>query len=555
MTGQKFVPDQILVKFKPEINDEMQNEIVQTHDATIELVIPHIKVKVVKVNAEDRDHILDAMSHDPSVEFAEPNLIVSTAYTPSDSNFTQAQWDMKTVSAPQAWDITKGDPSVIIAILDTGVSQTHLDLAGKIAMNINFTDSPTFDDIYGHGTHVAGIAAAATDNGIGIAGLGFNSRIANVKVMSDIGSGSISGVANGIIWATDNGAKVISMSLGAPGANSSTWRDAVNYAWGKGAVIVAAAGNDATDEQFYPAVYPNVIAVASTDITEQLSPYSNYGDWVDIAAPGGPIWSTVPNNGYNYKSGTSMATPHVAGLAGLLFAVAKDTNGNGFVNDEVRKCIETTADLIGQITNISAGRINAYKAVQCAGGVAGDTTPPTASITSPASGSTVSGTTTIQASATDNVGVAKVELYNNGALFGTDTASPYNFAWDTTQSPSGQYSLQSKAYDAANNIGSSAPITVTVDNTPPTVSLTGPSVTTAARRSTITIAATASDNIAVAKVEFYVNGALQCLDTSSPYSCAWKVPAAPKKTYTVVANAYDTAGNVATSPLITITSQ
>jgi hypothetical protein len=184
----------------------------------------------------------------------------------------------------------------------------------------------------------------------------------NVKVMGDNGSGSYSWVAKGIIWAADNGAEVINMSLGGS-ADSQTLRQAIDYAWGKGVVVVAAAGNNGNSAPFYPAYYTNCIAVAATDSNDNLASWSNYGSWVDVAAPGVSIYSTLKDNSYGYKSGTSMASPHTAGLAALVFSVATDSNGDGQLNDEVRSQIEANCDDIG-LSAIGSGRINAYQAVQ-----------------------------------------------------------------------------------------------------------------------------------------------------------------------------------------------
>jgi len=192
-------------------------------------------------------------------------------------------------------------------------------------------------------------------------------------------------------------------------------------------------------------------------------------------------------------------------------------------------------------------------------GVSPDTTLPTISISSPANGATVSGTITISASASDNTAVTKVEFYLDGDLIGTDTASPYSMSWDTTLLTDGSYTLQAKAYDAAGNAGSSSFVTVTVsniiDNTPPTVLITYPADgSTFARRSKVTITATATDNVAVAKVEFYVKGKLQCVGTTGPYTCNWNVPSKPSQTYQLQAKAYDAKGNTALSAIITVRS-
>jgi len=301
-----------------------------------------------------------AYSSNPRVAYAEPDFVVQAVGDPDDPYFGR-QWGLTIIGAPQAWDVTTGSPSINIAILDTGVDQDHPDLADKIVSNINLTSSPTADDIHGHGTHVAGIAAATTNNGVGVAGLGHTSTIMNVKVLGDGGAGTYSGLVSGIIWAADNGAEIINMSLGGS-RYSTTLENAVNYAWSRGVVVVAAAGNAGSSTPCYPAAHANCMAVAATDGWDALASFSNYGNWVDVAAPGVAIYATLKDSSYGYKSGTSMASPHVAGLAGLVFTTVSDTNGDGKLNDEVRSRIEATCDDIGE-TGIGHGRINAAQAV------------------------------------------------------------------------------------------------------------------------------------------------------------------------------------------------
>jgi len=262
--------------------------------------------------------------------------------------------------APQAWEITSGGSDVLVAILDTGIDQTHEDLVDKVIADVNFTDSPTVDDVHGHGTHIAGIIAATADDA-GITGLAYNCSLINVKVAEDDGSCDPATVAKGIMWAVDNGANVVNISLTIT-KPSPTLEDALNYAWDKGAVIIAAAGNNFSSVPVYPAAYPNVIAVAATDRDDRLPRWSNRGDWVGLAAPGVDIYSTLPGDDYGYKSGTSQAAALVSGEAALLFAIVTDTNGNGNVNDEIRHAIEASCDEVGE-DELTKGRINVLKAV------------------------------------------------------------------------------------------------------------------------------------------------------------------------------------------------
>jgi len=359
-----FVKGEILVKFRETIEPSEVNEVHKKLGGRVKETIPGIDVQVVTVNRSVGEAI-SAYAKNRGVEYVEPNYIAHALEIPNDPDFSK-QWGMNTIEAPGAWDTTISNPEVLIAILDSGIDQNHKDLENKIFDNYNFTDSGTIDDLYGHGTHVAGIAAASTNNNIGVAGVGYESKLMNAKVLGDNGSGYYSWIANGITWAADNGAKVINMSLGGP-RKSITLEEAVNYAWQKGVVIVAAAGNSANPSKTYPAYYENCIAVAATDINDVKASFSSYGDWVDVAAPGANIYSTFPNHeyaigkelNYDYGNGTSMSVPHVAGIAALVWATNFGTS-----NEAVRGRIETTADPISGTGKYWIwGRVNACSAV------------------------------------------------------------------------------------------------------------------------------------------------------------------------------------------------
>ncbi|MBI2853339.1 MAG: S8 family serine peptidase [Chloroflexi bacterium] len=359
-----YAPDRIQVKFKARTAAATAQSVHARLGGTVAKEIPRIGVQVVNVPKSTVEQKLRAYKSEPSVQYVELDGIYKAIGTPNDPSFSQ-QWGMTKIQAPQAWDITTGSSAVKIAILDTGIDQDHEDLAAKIVANQNFTDSPSVDDLGGHGTHVAGIAAAVSNNGIGVAGVGYNSSLMNGKVLADDGWGYYSWITSGIIWAADNGAKVINMSLGGSDG-SATLEDAINYAWSKGVVIVAAAGNSGESSPKYPAYYSNVIAVAATDQNDNKASFSTYGGWVDVASPGVSIYSTLPNHAsgigtqnYGTLQGTSMAAPFVTGLAALVWATP-----NGTSNGMVRNQIEASADRIaGTGTYWQFGRINAYRAV------------------------------------------------------------------------------------------------------------------------------------------------------------------------------------------------
>lgn len=237
---------------------------------------------------------------------------------PNDLLFSEYQWNLPVIETNRGWDISKGSEDVIIAVIDTGVDLAHTDLDGQLVEGYNIVDKEAKpqDDV-GHGTHVAGIIAALVNNGEGVAGVSWYNKIMPVKALDGTGSGTTYAVAEGIIWATDHGAKVINMSLGNY-ADSQFLHDAVKYAYDRDVVLVAASGNDNTERPGYPAAYPEVLAVAAIDADQKRAEYSNYGDYIDVSAPGTNIASTFPGNQYAALSGTSMASPHAAAMAGLI---------------------------------------------------------------------------------------------------------------------------------------------------------------------------------------------------------------------------------------------
>lgn len=369
-TTPPFSDRHILVRFRPSLSDEERLKFHKLYQVEKSSSINNIRVDVLKLKDNNIQDSIKLFSVDPRVEYAEPDYIATTFETTNDPGIIKnLQWGMYKIKAAgkgiSAWNNTKSDLGIKIAILDTGIDQNNEDLNGKIVANKNCTDSSTVDDLFGHGTHVAGIAAAQTNNGVGVAGVGYMASLMNVKVLSDQGYGYYSWIADCIVWAADNGAKVINMSLGGP-SPSKTLENAINYAWNKGVVIVAAAGNSGNSSPNYPGYYKNVISVAATDQNDNKANFSSYGFWVTVAAPGVSIYSTMPNHpnaigltNYGYLSGTSMATPHVSGLAALVWSTSF-----GIDNNQVRRDIEGSSDRIrGTGKYWIYGRVNALSAV------------------------------------------------------------------------------------------------------------------------------------------------------------------------------------------------
>jgi thermitase len=292
--------------------------------------------------------------------YVEPTVKLQAQFVPNDPYWIQ-QWGPQKIGADWAWNTTVGDHSVLVAVIDTGIYYKHPDIAPNyvpLGFNWAYNNSDPVDD-FGHGTHCAGIIAAAINNSLGIAGLAQVSIMAE-KVLDSTGWGYDDWLANGIINATDAGARILSISLGGYG-DSQVIHDAIRYAYDSGVLIIAAAGNQNTNVKPYPAGYKEVVAVAATDEQDNKAYFSNYGDWIELSAPGVNIISTVPS-GYAVYSGTSMACPHVAGVAALVWSEYPNRT-----RDWVREWLRYTSDDLGTKgydIYYGYGRIDAQKAVQ-----------------------------------------------------------------------------------------------------------------------------------------------------------------------------------------------
>ncbi len=339
----EYSPDVVIVKIDPTLIGSKLQKCLESSHATIASQIKEINVLQLAVPSGEVADAVASLSDCPGISYAEPDYVATMADTIPNDTFWANQYGLVAIHAPQGWDKNTGSTSVTIAIVDSGVDLTHADLADKIVAGYDFVNLDNIpQDDNGHGTHVAGIAAAVTNNGIGVAGVSWGARIMPVKVLDASGAGSISNVALGIIWAAENGAEVINISLGCGllscPSSPQVLEDAVNFAYGTGATLVAAAGNGSTNFVFYPARFPHVIAVAATDQLNDHWAQSNFGPEVDVSAPGAGIYSTFRGNIYRYLDGTSMSTAFVSGLASILRGLPTYISP-----DQIANNIETTA--------------------------------------------------------------------------------------------------------------------------------------------------------------------------------------------------------------------
>jgi serine protease len=496
----EFASDRVLVEFAPSVTDSQAEEIVRGLKAKIKRRALKREFRLLSVPKGKVWQTIEALHKNPRVRYAHPDWKAYATFTPNDE-FYWLQWHLDNpdpaaggIDMEEAWDLNSGgNPDVTVAVVDTGIAYESRggfcqapDLkATKFVDGYDFVNNDAYpNDDNSHGTHVAGTIAQSTNNSTGVAGIAFNVSLMPVKVLGADGSGYISDIAEGIRWAADHGANVINMSFGtsAPSFYLTALQNAVRYAHNQGVLLVASSGNSSGATPLYPANYPEVIAVGATVYNKSLASYSNRGN--ELCAPGGtsqgedlnhdgnpdmvlqntfdPNTRNVCDFGYWFFAGTSMAAPHVSGVAALVLS-----ENPGLTNEEIRQILKDTAEPAD--TACGSGLINAYAAVAAAS--PGDT-PPQVSIVQPSDGSVVSGDILVQVDASDyndgpgtlvvNLNIdeepnGRVATYNAQSGF-------YEVTWDTTGTEDIGHTLQAKATDSAGQVTESTPVSVTVNN-------------------------------------------------------------------------------------------
>ena len=394
-------PDQprLLVHFRPDATAAERDRAIASIGGRADRVLEQIEVTRLAIRiptdptGDEPGLTALRLARDPAVLWVEPDSTGSVAFTPNDELFLSdpslaiGQWGLRRAHIDEAWDLVRGSPSIIVAVIDTGIDADHPDLAGVSLPGATFVTAPDpscvagsrIDD-NGHGTHVAGLIGANGNNGIGIAGIAFGVKILPIKALDCQGSGLLSDVASAVIWATDHGARIINISLGSSSAQS-TLHDAIRYAVAHNVFVVAAAGNcgvpsvrcASLDQPQYPGAYPESFAVTATDQNDLRAAFSNVNSYVALAAPGVRIWSTTPTYpttlsnsnpgtiGYAAFSGTSQAAPFVAGVAALLLSEDR-TLTVAQLADRLRAGADDLG-VPGPDPSFGAGRVNALRTV------------------------------------------------------------------------------------------------------------------------------------------------------------------------------------------------
>jgi thermitase len=447
--------------------------IEQSNDETLNLIYS---------GAASLADLMARLKQDPNVESVTLDYVVHAMFVPNDPYYSKpyptskygniSQWAPQFIGAEQAWDVTLGDPSIIIAILDTGIDANHPDLAGKVLLTRNYVKGERASDSFGHGTHVAGIAAGSINNSTGIAGICGLCSLMSIKVLGADGSGLTSDVASGIIYATDSGARVINLSLGSS-SRTTIIRDALDYALNNNVLPVVAMGNANSDYVGDLGYWYSALSVGAVDQRGAKAPFSNFGVQTDVTAPGVAVLSTMPtysvtlNTQYGYKmnydalSGTSMATPVVAGLAGLLLS-----RNPSLTAGQVKGIIESSAG-DGSAFDLTSGfgLVHADAAVTLAGQA--ETAPPLLSFLSPAFGSPLVRNVTFSTTTSDNVAVHHVDFISAGARYfqpatsvgypggkgknGSPSVPPWQSVFSSTTRWNGALDLTVIAFDRSGN--------------------------------------------------------------------------------------------------------
>ena len=504
------------------------------------------RVHVIDVPPRMEKRIARFLARHPNITFAELDERIPPDAVVNDPNYGN-QWHLPKIGAPSAWQINDGT-GVTVAVLDTGVNASHPDLSGQVLPGWNtVSNNSDSTDINNHGTWVAGVIAAKANNATGGASVAPGAKILPIRITNrSDGYAYFSDMAEGIMWAADNGARVANLSFGGA-AGSASIANAASYMMSKGGVVMVSAGNDSTDYGYMN--HPSLYVAGATTSSDAKAGYSSYGTFVDVTAPGSGIYTTSRSGGYSTVNGTSFASPNTAAVAALVMA----TNPTLLPTDVMAVISNTAVDLgqPGWDPAYGYGRVDALAAVQLAAGVeTSDNVSPEVAIVSPSTNETVAETVAIVIEATDAFGVARVDLLIDGQVTASETqtvgSNEYRFAWDSTLVSDGTYRLRAQAFDEAGNKGESSEVRVEVVNTvpddvAPVVTILSPTPKSSGTGS-VALMATATDNEQVQRITISAAGQLRCAGASTA-SCSWDLSNVAAGTYTISATAEDAAGN------------
>ncbi len=555
LATQPFAADELLVQPFPGADAQALTSLLADLNLLVLSDTSDIGLLQLSVQGGDVDQVVTALSASGLIEEIHRNYEMEAEAIPDDLFFTNQQY-LETIDAPSAWDETVGSEDIIIAIVDSGIDTTHADLEDKIIDGWNiFDNNDDFEDVAGHGTQAAGVAAAQSDNAIGIAGVAWDNPILAIRATNTRGRSTSRSLAAGILWAVANDAKVINVSF-APLWSNSVVRAAAEQAFNRGSLVVISAGNGGRSRK--ASGYPEALFVGALGNGDRIATFSDRGAFVDLVSPGTGIRTTEMGGEYGSVNGTSFAAPTVAGVAALAWSINPDLRPASIVN----ALTATAVDLgdRGKDDTYGFGLVDAFETVLLAVESADDPdrTSPTVRITKPRNGASLKGKTTIAVTATDDSAVADVVLSVDSIPIATDTRSPFRFVIDTTTFDGGDHTLSVVATDFAGNASSEARVDVRFSSasssggSAPSVSFRSPSEGTRVSGN-VTISATVSADAGLSTVEWFVDGEAVVVNSvtgqSSGVSYLWRTADEESGSHEITVLITDLQGNQSSAKL------
>ena len=539
----KHVAGRVLLIVDPAVNEFESERAIRAVGGRVVEGDPRIGLRVVELapGASEEAAVRSLRGQSGILAAELDELVPLSDITPNDPHYPK-QTHLGAIKAPKAWVSTTGSPSVIVAVIDTGVNGDHPDLAGRLLPGWNtYDNNAIFADVYGHGTKVAGTMTAASNNGVGIASICWNCMILPIRASQPSGSASYSALAAGVMWAADHGARVANMSYQVSASSSVTY--AAQYFMSKGGLVFASAGNYSTND---PAPdNPSIVTVSGVDpVSGNLYAWSNYGNNIDVTAPGCTGYTTLMNLGYGSGCGTSYSSPIAAAVAALIFSANPSLTPAQALG--ILKSSATDLGPAGWDIRFGAGMVDAEKAVAMANGQStADTNGPAVSVVSPTSGTKLKGAFAASASVTDAAGSVESVTFKIGSTQVCHfVAAPYSCSIDSTAYPDGASQFIVVAVDDSGNT-TTTPIAIIIENadiTKPAVSITSPAAGSTVS-GTISIAFAASDAVGVTGITVTAGSTAVCSVAGNATSCSWDTTKIANGLVPVTVTARDAAGN------------
>ncbi|UCG16663.1 MAG: S8 family serine peptidase [Phycisphaerales bacterium] len=550
-----FVANELLVRSYPGAEADDLDEAYAAASVVPVEELPELQTAVLRVEPDRLVTAATVLADNPLIEAVQKCYVYQTQAVPDDPRF-ESQDYLSRVGLPQAWDLTTGAADIVIAVLDTGVSGEHGDLASKVITGWNVLANNTDSaDRTGHGTSVAGIAGAASNNGTGIAGVSWASPLMPVMVTEASGQSTSRFIAKGLVWSVRHGARIVNVSFAPLHCDRLVLR-AARHVRASGGLVFISAGNDG---RFYEAgIRPNAVYVGAVNASNERASFSTAGPFVDLVAPGTSIIAPASDGGYSGVNGTSFANSVAAGVAALVWSVRPELRPSTVA--DILFDTATDAGPPGRDAEYGEGIIDAAAAVAAATDVVEqvDASAPLVSITAPIANATVSGMVRVSVQATDASDIADVVLSLDGQPTATDTEKPFRFVINADKLQAGIHTLSCVATDEFGNASRPDSVTVFVarsddggegietDAVPPRVIINFPIDGTIVS-SSVGVQATVTDNAGLASVEWLMNGSVQrsqpVTGTYSVVNFVWDASPAAAGSYTITVRATDRAEN------------